>query len=110
MQIHFRTRKLEKVCTGHKEGIKKLGPECARKLRARMADLDAASTLSDMRNLPGRLHELTGNRHGQLSLDLKHPYRLLFRPAVEPTPRTEDGGLDYSQIDAVQIVDIEDTH
>lgn len=110
MQIHFRTNKLQKVCSNAKEGIKKLGSECARKLRARMTDLAAALTLEDMRNLPGRLHELTGDRKGRLSLDLKHPYRLLFRPSADPPPSTDDGSLDYSLIDAITIEEIADTH
>lgn len=38
----------------------------------------AAPTLEAMRNLPGRCHELRGNRGGQLSIDLDGPYRLLF--------------------------------
>lgn len=108
--IQFRTNKLAKACSNEKEGIKKLGPECAKKLRARMSDLDAAHTLADMRNLPGRLHELSGDRKGQFSLDLKNPYRLLFRPLADPPPRTDDGSLDYSQIDSIIIEEIADTH
>lgn len=75
-----------------------------------MADLKAVPTLEHLRNLPGRLHELVGDRKGELSLDVKHPYRLLFKPADDPPPTKPDGGLDWSLITAVTIIAIEDTH
>ena len=112
MDVLFRTNKLKKICSQEKEGIRTLGPESARKLRTRMADLEAAPTLEHLRNVPGtgRLHELTGDRKGQLSLDVKHPYRLLFVPTDIPPPTKPDGGLDWSNITSITIIDIEDTH
>lgn len=47
---------------------------------------------------------------GVLSLDLRHPYRLLFEPADEPVPRKPDGGLAWSRVIAVRILGVEDTH
>jgi plasmid maintenance system killer protein len=81
----------------------------AKKIQTRIKNLRAAETLADMRTLPGRCHELTGDRAGQLSLDLDHPYRLLFRPAEETEPRP-GGGLDWSKVTAVVIMSITDTH
>ena len=63
-----------------------------------------------MRHVPGRCHELAGDRSGQLSLDLDHPYRLIFKPATEPIPLKPDGGLDWTRVDAVLILGVEDTH
>jgi proteic killer suppression protein len=60
--------------------------------------------------MPGRLHELSGNRAGQLSLDLDGPYRLIFAPDHNPVPRRTDGGMDWNQITAVLVLEIEDTH
>jgi hypothetical protein len=56
-----------------------------------------------------RCHELHGDRSGQLSLDLDHPYRLLFRPAGDPEPGP-GGGLDWAAVRAVVVIGIEDTH
>jgi len=53
---------------------------------------------------------LNGNRKGQLSFDLDHPCRLIFLPNHKPMPSTDDGGLDWSQVTAVKILGIEDTH
>jgi len=57
-----------------------------------------------------RCHELKGDRTGQLSLDLDHPYRLIIEPAHDPIPRKPDGGLDWNKVTAVMIVGVEDTH
>ncbi|MDF1596199.1 MAG: killer suppression protein [Acidimicrobiia bacterium] len=76
----------------------------------RLTQLAAAPTLVDMRGPGlGRCHELTGDRQGQLSLDLVHPQRLIIEP-IEPTPRTQDGGLDWAAVIGVVVVEIADTH
>ncbi|WP_435051706.1 type II toxin-antitoxin system RelE/ParE family toxin [Desulfolithobacter dissulfuricans] len=83
----------------------------ARKLQQRLMELKAASTLDDISRLPpARCHELTGNRKGQLSVDLEHPYRLLFVPAHNPLPTKEDGGVDWASITEIEIIGIVDTH
>jgi len=86
------------------------GPIQAKKLRQRLDELRAAPTLEAMRLLPGRCHELKHDRAGQLSLDLEHPYRLVFEPANDPVPRKQDGGLNWTAITAVRIIGVIDTH
>lgn len=81
----------------------------ARRIQQRINDLRAAETLADMRYLPGRCHELTADRKGLLSLDLDHPYRLLFRPAEQAGPGP-GGGLDWTQVTAVVVESVDDTH
>ena len=83
----------------------------ARKLQQRMMELSAAPCLDDISKLPPpRCHPLKGKRTGQFSVDLVHPYRLLFISANNPEPKTKDGGLDLAKIDSIEIVDIVDTH
>jgi proteic killer suppression protein len=53
---------------------------------------------------------LTGSRQGQLSVDLDHPYRLLFIPANNPVPQKSSGGLAWEQVTEIEIVEIADTH
>lgn len=88
-----------------------VGPENARRLQARLSELEAADTLEDMRHLPGvRCHELTGDRKGQLSLSLSHPYRLIITPEDREAARKPDGGLEWTKVDAVVIEEIVDYH
>ncbi len=110
MDITFASRKFEKECNNHRLLVKKHGQRRAKRIRQRLDDLRAANSLEEMRHLPGRCHELIGDRSGTLSLDLDHPYRLIFAPANVPVPRKLDGGLDWAEITAVMIIGVEDTH
>jgi plasmid maintenance system killer protein len=76
-----------------------------------MMELNAADNLADISRLPpARCHELTGNRVGQLSVDLEHPYRLLFIVGNNPRPARQSGGLDWERVTEIEIVEITDTH
>ena len=79
----------------------------------RLTELRAADSLivfSPPYSGPARCHELHGNRKGMFSVDLDHPYRLIFRPAHSPVPRHEDGGIDWGKVTAIEILGVEDTH
>jgi plasmid maintenance system killer protein len=111
MRIYFRTRKLQKLCSTKKEAEAKLGHKMAARLFQRMMELSAAGTLKDISHLPpARCHELTADRRGQLSVDLEHPYRLIFIVANGPIPRREDGGLDWASVTEIEITEITDPH
>jgi proteic killer suppression protein len=110
VDIDFSSRRLAKLCNESGERVKELGAQRAKILGRRLDQLRAAETLDVMRLLPGRCHELTGDRRGTLSVDLDGPYRLLFEPSNEPVPIKLDGGLDWSLVTAVRILGIEDTH
>ncbi len=110
MEIVFRNRKLEKQCNDAREANRTWGAEGARRLRRRLDDLAAAENLGVMRTLPGRPHELKGDRTSQISLDLCHPNRLILEPADDPCPKKPDGGLDWDSVRTIRILGIEDTH
>lgn len=75
----------------------------------RLTALRAVDYALDLLPLPGRWHVLTSNWKGHMSGDLDHPYRLLIRPQ-DPTPRTDDGGVDWGATKAVTVVGIFNTH
>lgn len=111
MVIYFKTNKLQKICSTKVESTKQLGKKGGIKLQQRMMELSAAPNLSDMSRLPPpRCHELKGGKKGQFSVDLAHPYRLLFIVANKPIPKNPDGGFDWACIDEIEIVGIKDTH
>ena len=111
MILYFKTRKLQKICNNASEAVKKLGVKMASKLQQRLMELKAASCLADVSKLPPqRCHQLSGDRKGQLSVDLEHPCRLLFIPANDPVPKTADGGLDWAMVTEIEIIEIVDTH
>jgi len=111
MDIVFKSAKLRKLANERKHRDRRLGIEMSGKLGQRLDQLYAAPTLDDMPKIGrGRCHELTGNRAGTLSLDLVHPYRLIFEPADEPVPRKPDGGLDWERVTRIRILEVADTH
>ena len=110
MEIGFQTAKLKKESGDFKLLRKAHGEHRAKLIRRRLDAMIAAVVLEDLRNTPGRLHELKGDRQGQLSLDLDGPYRLILVPAHNPVPRRAGGGMDWSQITAVTVLGIENTH
>ena len=108
MKITFRDRKLRRLCEDHRFAQKKLGADCARKLRTRLADLEAASRVSEL--VAGKPHPLTHDRAGQFALELSGGWRLVFSPDHDPCPTTADGGIDWSWVTIVCIEFIGDYH
>jgi plasmid maintenance system killer protein len=110
VEISFANRKLQKLCESDKELRKAYGSDGAKKVRRRLSDLRAATTLEDMRNLPGRIHELEGGRDGQLAIDLAGSRRLVIAPTNGWPSAKEDGAHVWTEIDAVQLLEIADYH
>jgi len=108
VDIFFSDESLADVCGPEREMRRAFGPLRARRLGVRLQQLRVAETLADIRLVTTRCHELTGDLHGYLALDLDGPYRLLFRPldgAGQPV-RAQD----WSAIRAVSVERIEDYH
>lgn len=111
MEIYYTSKKIQAMCTSERQMVKELGRPMAVKLMQRLSELEAAETLDDIRHLPGaRCHELKGDRAGQLAVDLVHPRRLVFCPQHDPIPAKPDGGLDWSQVRTIIVLEIVDYH
>ena len=77
----------------------------------RIDDLKDVSCLADLHLFPAlRPHELLGDRKGQIAVDLKKPYRLVFEPADDPIPKKEDGGLDWIEVTKVRLLEVVNYH
>lgn len=111
MDVSFEKPKLRKVCQSTKELQRAFGQDNGRRIGIRLAQLAAAPRLADLwPPAPGRCHKLTADRAGQLSLDVKHPLRLIFRPEPFPGPTLPEGGLDWNRVESVVVIEIADTH
>jgi proteic killer suppression protein len=113
LDISFKNAKLAEQFNEGKQLKKIHGDLRAKKIGLRLTELKAAISLNDFwppKSGPGRCHELTGDRKGELSVDLDHPYRLIFVPSHDPVPLKPDGGLDWKQVTAIMITGIENTH
>ena len=110
MNIVFKYNKFKEECINQRLLEKEHGRKRAKRIRQRLDTLHAVEVLEDMKGLPGRCHELRHNHSGQFSLDLDHPYRLIFEPADEPIPTRPDGGIDWTKVTAVMILGVVNTH
>lgn len=98
MQIVYKSKGLEKVCTIANEAKKKHGQQMADLIHQRIDQITAFDNIEMLVQFKiGRCHQLTGNRKEQYAMDLVHPYRLIF----------EKMG---AQIQIARIVDITDYH
>ena len=108
MLLLFSSRALEDLCADERLQGRKLGAAGARKLRARLADLLAVATVSDLG--AGSPHPLVADRAGQFAVNLDGGRRLVFEAADDPVPRTDSGAIDWRAVRAVRIVYIGDYH
>ena len=104
----FKTKKLQKLCENQAEMVKALGPITARKLRARLSDLQAAANLIEIRR--GRPHRLKGEFDRCVAIDLSGGARLVIEPISPPDTSSPDGVPDLAQIDTVLVVFVGDYH
>lgn len=110
MDVSFASERLRLECESMKRLRRKHGEQCARKVVSRLEDLRSASSLEEMRKLPGGCHPLTGDRKGQHAIKLQDGKRLIFKKAVGASPDQADDGEDWTRVDAVQILEIVDYH
>jgi len=110
VDILFVNKRLAKQCVSERGRVKAFRADAAKVLGRRLDQLRAAEDLAVMRELPGRCHELGADRKGELALDLRGPYRLIFEPADNPPPTKDDGGLDWGRVTAIRILEVEDYH
>lgn len=111
MNILFKQNKFEKLCNDRRRLLKEYGAVRGRLIAKRLDELKAAEILADVAKLPQtRCHQLSGEMNGMLSVDVGHPYRLIFLPADTPIPLKADGGLDWDKVKTILIVNVIDTH
>lgn len=111
MEAGFSNARLQKTFNDTKALHRTYGPERAKKIGLRMQAIVAAHDLAVLCSLPqARCHELHADRRGTFSLDLDGPYRLIIKPADQPPPQHDDGGIDKSQVLRVLVVEVTDTH
>ncbi|MDT8399821.1 MAG: hypothetical protein RQ899_14530 [Pseudomonadales bacterium] len=113
MDLTFANTRLRKEMNEAKAMSRTYGPRQAAILQVVLTSLRAAGSLAIFAppySPPHRCHELTGNLKGMLSMDLVHPYRLLFEVANFPVPQRVEGGLDWTKVTAIRIMKVENTH
>src|SRR5260370_36311629 len=90
------------------------GAAMAKRIVLRLDALRAAESLADFgppKSGPERCHELIGDLAGAFSVDVKQPYRLLFKPIEEAPPKDRsDEKKRWESITSIDVLAIENTH
>lgn len=110
MEVVFEDKKLEKSALDERKCYREMGKTRGELFLVRLNALYAATSLEDVRYMPGHFHELTGNRKGHWACSLDQPYRLVFRPKESPIPVKDNGSYDWMIIHGVVIEEITDYH
>lgn len=110
MDISFQNKKLEKLLDNPSKLKRELGPLRAKLFLMRLGALVNASTLEDVRHLPGNFHELKADRKGQWACDLDQPFRLIFELHEDPIPTDASGRYVWLEIKGVEVIEITSYH
>lgn len=108
MKVSYESEDVEDLCKKSKIASRVLGAESAKKLQRRLAELHAATVVSEL--AIGRPHPLEYDRAGQFAVDLHRGKRLIFKPTHNPPPVKADGSIDWSKVSEITIIGAEDYH
>jgi len=106
MILTYKPKKLGKS-VANLPAIKKNFGTMAKDVNIRINELTHATSLEDMRFLPkANCHELSQNLEGHLAVDVSVNHRIIFKPANNPIPLKTDGGLDWTRVTEITIIEI----
>lgn len=104
MELLFATPALKALCLDELVASRSLDATAARRLRARLDDLDAAASFAVTAKLPGRLHRRAVDGH--FALNLTDNVELVIAPADEPLPYGENGEVSLDKVTRVKVISI----
>ena len=98
MKIHYKNKKLEKICTDYEEAKKCYNINMAKKIGYAIMVINSASTVEFLiQNKICKCHKLKNNRKNEFSMHLEEPYRLIFEE--------ENKILKLKEVKIISIVD-----
>lgn len=79
MQLHFKSRGLQRAFEQEREAIREWGPQVGPRYQERVKLIQAAASLNDLFAITYlHLHPLTGDRQGQYAITLSGRWRLIL--------------------------------
>ena len=108
MDLLFATPALKALCLDELVASHSLDATAARRLRARLDDLDAATCFAVTARLPGRLHP--HGPDGHFALNLTDNVQLVIAPADDPLPCGENGEVSLDRVTRVKVISIGRRH
>jgi proteic killer suppression protein len=89
----------------------KHGAENAQKIIKCLHQIRSSKNLAVLKAIPRfRCHLLKGDLKGCYGLDIKHPFRLVIKPANDPVPMKDNNEIDVAKVTVVELIQIGDYH
>ena len=110
IEIAWADPKMGRTAAGESLALRTWGKDRWTVIKRRVASLAAAPTLADMRGVPGRFHQLTGDHAHQFALTINANERLVFESDHNPLPTLPDGGVDLAAVTRIRIIELVDYH
>lgn len=108
LELAFDTKALRSLCEDEAIAVDELGNELAEKLKRRVADIRAATSVNDI--LVGRPCELEDTGGNLFGITLGKGYRMVFSANHIKNPRTATGVVDWSRVSRMKLLRIEKEH
>lgn len=108
LELAFAEKPLRQLCENEVIAKRKLGVTVAGKLKRRLADLRAASSVKDL--VVGRPRELEGVYQSQMAVDLCDGYRIVFCANHNTVALLESGAINWAMVSRIKILRIESDH
>ncbi len=102
--IAFDSRSLRALCENADQADSELGPVAARTLRSRLADLDAATSPSDL--VAGSPRVLGDGDDERMELNVGEDLRILFVSNHKENPRNGSNRIDWPKVSRIRIIGI----
>jgi proteic killer suppression protein len=108
VELAFVARSLRELCENETVAERELGPQAAELLKHRLADLRAATSVTDL--LAGRPRTLDGVGALAMALDISAGIRIVIIANHPSNPLTETGEVEWSKVSRVKLLRIEKDH
>ncbi len=100
-------KKFGQVLASQKTCEQAFGVPMAKQILRRLDQARAANPLTDLRNAPGKWHELKYDKKYQIAVHLIEPARMIFEVDNLDQCLKEDGCLDWGKVNSISLVAIE---
>lgn len=102
MHISFDTESIRELCEDNAAAIKWLGPRFAHELQKRVADLRAATSVTDIAHF---ISKDSSNPH-EVKINLHDGYNLVFTPNHNKVPHDDQGNIAWQEVYRIRLIEV----
>jgi hypothetical protein len=104
MEIAFHTKALRDICASEERMRQEFGPDVAKTLKGRLADLKAAVTIKDV--VLGKPRLAAGASDSLMQISLGAGYFIIVKANHSKNPVLPDGRVDWSSVSRLKVMRI----